>query len=218
MNVILNIQYIIDDRRDCMKYIAAESQSPIEKGDFLTFTKKEAETYFNWYVEHIDERIEYLMEYIRSQGESIKLDFSVNSLVEIWNWYVKQIKVERYTQDELEEMAKEYPEWIREEIMSDDRKLSYETLAICGDVAIYFAEVIRRHNENDISWGFFTRPKNMYSVNEPVLLGFIGNQNLNPRGTVYHCTLHYIDDEKRFNLYEMYRVWEEDIPKKNMDT
>lgn len=33
------------------------------------------------------------MEYIHLQGESIELDFSVNSLLEIWSWYVKQIKV-----------------------------------------------------------------------------------------------------------------------------
>ena len=202
-----------------MEYIAAEAESPIEKGDFLSFTKREAEIYFNWYIEHIDERIEYLCEYVHSQGQSIELDFSVNSIIEIWDWYVKQIKIERYTRSELEEIAKEYPQWIREEIISDDIKLSYETLAICSDVAIYFAEVFRRQNENDISWGFFTKPKKQYSVNEPVLLGFIGklseiyigNDCLNPRRTVYHCTLHYIDCEKRFTLYEMYKVWKKKV-------
>lgn len=194
-----------------MEYIAAEAESPIEKGDFLSFTKREAEIYFNWYIEHIDERIEYLCEYVHSQGQSIELDFSVNSIIEIWDWYVKQIKIERYTRSELEEIAKEYPQWIREEIISDDIKLSYETLAICSDVAIYFAEVFRRQNENDISWGFFTKPKKQYSVNEPVLLGFIGNDCLNSRRTVYHCTLHYIDCEKRFTLYEMYKVWKKKV-------
>ena len=93
-----------------MEYIAAEAESPIEKGDFLSFTKREAEIYFNWYIEHIDERIEYLCEYVHSQGQSIELDFSVNSIIEIWDWYVKQIKIERYTRSELEEIAKEYPQ------------------------------------------------------------------------------------------------------------
>ena len=93
-----------------MEYIAAEAESPIEKGDFLSFTKREAEIYFNWYIEHIDERIEYLCEYVHSQGQSIELDFSVNSIIEIWDWYVKQIKIERYTRSELEEIAKEYNE------------------------------------------------------------------------------------------------------------
>ena len=152
-----------------------------------------------------------MCEYVHSQGQSIELDFSVNSIIEIWDWYVKQIKIERYTRSELEEIAKEYPQWIREEIISDDIKLSYETLAICSDVAIYFAEVFRRQNENDISWGFFTKPKKQYSVNEPVLLGFIGNDCLNPSRTVYHCTLHYIDCEKRFTLYEMYKVWKKKV-------
>lgn len=192
-----------------MKYVAPEP--PIEEGDFLTFTKKEAEIYFNWYVEHIGDRIRYLSKYVHFQCQSIELDFSINSLITIWNWYVKQIEVEKYTQDELEEIAKKYPKWICKEIMSDETKLSYKTLAICSDVAIYFAEVFRKHNKRDISWGFFTSPKTYDSVNEPVLLGFIGNQNLNPRRMVYHCTLHYIEGDKGFDLYEMYRVWKEDI-------
>lgn len=89
--------------------------------------------------------------------------------------------------------------------------MSYNTLAICSDVAIYFAEVFRKHNKPYISWGFFTRPPKYDSVNEPVLLGFIRNQNLNPRRMVYHCTLHHIEGNTEFNLYEMYRVWEKDI-------
>lgn len=87
-----------------MKYAAPEP--PIEKGDFLTFTKKEAEIYFHWYVEHIGERITYLGNYLHAQGQSIELDFSIDSLIAIWNWYVKQIEVEKYTQNELEEIAK----------------------------------------------------------------------------------------------------------------
>lgn len=155
MTAILKSQYIINARRDCNGVYCCGSRVTYRKRGFLSFTKREAEIYFNWYIEHIDERIEYLCEYVHSQGQSIELDFSVNSIIEIWDWYVKQIKIERYTRSELEEIAKEYPQWIREEIISDDIKLSYETLAICSDVAIYFAEVFRRQNENDISWGVF---------------------------------------------------------------
>ena len=38
------------------------------------------------------------------------------------------------------------------EIMSDDTKIADETLAICSDLAIYFAEVLRR-NKSDILYG-----------------------------------------------------------------
>ena len=51
-----------------MEYIAAEAESPIEKGDFLSFTKREAEIYFNWYIEHIDEAqeiIKHANEYVK---------------------------------------------------------------------------------------------------------------------------------------------------------
>lgn len=94
--------------------------------------------------------------------------------------------------------------------MSDKGKLSYKTLAICSDVAIYFAEVFRKHNKG-VSWSFFTKPKTHDSINKPVLLGFVGNQYLNARRKVYICTLHYIDGDKGFDLYGMYRIWKEDV-------
>lgn len=178
---------------------------------FVSFTKKEAKIYFNWYIEQIDERIEYLEKYIRSQCHSIELDFSVNSLIAVWDWYEKQVTVEKHTREELEEIAPNYPEWIHESIMSDDTKFSDKTLAICSDVAIYFAEVFRRNHEDYVSWGFFTAPKSHDSVNEPVLLGFIGNQKLNPWTIVFICTCHFIEGNKNFNLYQMYQVWEDNI-------
>ena len=178
---------------------------------FISFTKKEAEIYFNWYIAQIDERIEYLEKYIYTQCHSIKLDFSVNSLIVVWDWYVKQITVEKYTLEELEEIAQNYPEWTYESIMSDNKKFSDKTLAICSDVAIYFAEVIRRNHKDYVSWGYFTEPKTYDSVNEPVLLGFIGNQNLNPWRIVFVCTCHFIEGNKNFNLSQMYEVWIDNI-------
>jgi len=178
---------------------------------FVSFTKKEAKIYFDWYMEQIDDRLEYLQQYIHSQGQSMELDFSVNSLTAVWDWYVKQITVEKYTRKELEEITQNYPEWIHKSIVSDDTKFSDKTLAICSDVAIYFAEVIRRNHEDYVSWGFFTGRKTYDSVNEPVLLGFIGNQNLNPWRIVFICTCHYIEGDRSFNLYHIYEVWKNDI-------
>ena len=97
----------------------------------------------------------------------------MESLIPVWEWYEKKIVVEHYTRRELKKEAKKYPDWLREEILSDDTKISVNTLAICDDLAIYFAEVIRRNNLEHIYWGYYTKPKNCISVNEPVLLGFV---------------------------------------------
>lgn len=179
---------------------------------FASFTKKEAKIYFQWYTEQIEERIEYLGKYIHSQDPSIVLDFSVNSLITVWDWYVKQIEVEKYTRKELKTIAKSYPKWIRKDLMSDDRKMSEKTIAICSDVAIYFAEVFRKNHEQDVSWGYFTGRKTRMSVNEPILwMGKDKKLDMNPRHIVYICTMHAMDGDTDFNLYQLYHTWESDL-------
>ena len=49
------------------------------------------------------------------------------------------------------------------------------------DVALYFAEVIIRNNSEKIKWGYFTKPQIRIGVNQPTLLGFKYDKDLNPR-------------------------------------
>ena len=190
-----------------MDYPIFESEAPIQKDRFDNFTKEEVELYFNWCTGHIDERIEYLEKYIQRDDILIKLDFSVESLIPVWEWYEKKIVVEHYTRRELKKEAKKYPDWLREEILSDDTKISVNTLAICDDLAIYFAEVIRRNNLEHIYWGYYTKPKNRMSVNEPVLLGFVKDMEMNPRRIVYNCTLCSTEKKDKEMLINLYYTW-----------
>lgn len=200
--------YVKKNKRDrIMDYPIFELESPIRKDSFDDFTKDEAELYFKWYTEHICERIKHLEEYIRMDDILAKLDFSVASLIPIWDWYESRIEIEHYTLRELKKKAKDYPEWLRREILSDDTKISLKTLAICSDLAIYFAEVIRRNNTEHIYWGYYTKPKNRMSVNEPVLLGFANNIEMNPRRILYNCTLESTEKAEKKMLLNLYYTW-----------
>ena len=68
-------------------------ESPIDKDNFDEFTKKEASIYFEWYMNSIDKRIKYLANYINAGGNSIVMDYGVDSLVSVWRWYERTIKV-----------------------------------------------------------------------------------------------------------------------------
>lgn len=190
-----------------MDYDIFELECPIKKDSFDVFSKREAELYFKWYTEHIDERIQYLQSYIDLENPAIRLNFSVDSLVPVWEWYEKKIIVEHYTKRELKREAKKYPDWLRDEILSDDTKISVNTLAICDDLAIYFAEVIRKNNPDIIYWGYYTKPKNRMSVNEPVLLGFEKGIEMNPRRILYHCTLSSVEEPEKNMLFDLYHTW-----------
>lgn len=183
-----------------------EMNCPVSRDSFEEFTKKEAEIYFHWYVGHIGERMEYLKQYILSKDTSVNFDFSVQSLIPVWAWYEKEIVVEHYAKRELKRQAKKYPKWIRKEILSDDRKISLNTRAICSDMAIYFAEVFRRNNEDWVSWGFVTKPKSYISVNRPVLTGFKVDY-LDPTLLLQNCTLKAMDQKEKNMLYDLYHIW-----------
>ena len=182
---------------------------PFEYDNFEDFNKNQTEEYFQWYVNQINHRMEVLNNWLIYEGEAIELDYSPESLIPLWGWYEKHIILENKTEGELEQERAKYPEWMRDEISTT--KISIETLKFAADIAIYFAETIIKNNLGKVYWGYFTKPKNRMSVNQPVILGFKANVDLDPRLIVVNCTRHSIDEEKPTRLYEMYKIWLEDI-------
>ncbi len=167
---------------------------PFEFKDFEEMKKKEAEEYFNWYVSEVDNRINYLNEYIKKDTNNNVsfLDYTPESLIPLWNWFQTKITFVEESKEEIERKAKEFPKELQYIAYENTKKPSVQTLGITTDVANYFAEVFRKNNPS-IYWGYFTKPKNHISVNEPVLLGFVRKDNLNPRLITYNCIWKTLD-------------------------
>lgn len=89
---------------------------PIFFKAYEEMTNKEAKVYFQWYISKIDERIQYLQDYIKNDGCSLELDFSPESLKSLWNWYIKKITIENKTEEELNEEYQQVPVIIREQM------------------------------------------------------------------------------------------------------
>ena len=182
--------------------------SPFEKIDFDKMNKKQAAEFYEWYINQINERITILQETVKEDRFTVILDYSVESLIPLWEWYENKITYRKIESSELESRNNRYPEWMKDFI--PDTELSWETLMYCMDIAIYFAEVIIKHNST-IHWGCFTKPRNRTKVNQPVLLGFKHDMDLNPRLIVENCTRRSGKEKKKTRVYDMYFTWLEYI-------
>ena len=150
---------------------------PFELISFEDMKKKQAEQYFVWYIDTIEQRIQNLEKYINLTGTRMVLDKTPNSLIELWDWFSNHIEV--CTKDEQELMLESAmrPDWIKAHIMSDRRKLSLNTIMIAVDISAYFGEVFIKNNPN-IYWGYLSKPKKLHGVNRPRLLGFADRKSV----------------------------------------
>lgn len=184
---------------------------PIEVGDFRELSKKQTDEHFKWYIAQIPYRLEQLQTYINNEKKvNVKLDFSKNSLVRLWQWFENYMKTEKKSNEELAIELRKYPEWIHERINDQEYKFTLETMIIGMDLALYFAETIIKNNPS-IEWGYFTKPKNRMSVNKPVLIGFKGGQDLDPREIILNCMRKSERDKNPERLMNTYDIWIDEI-------
>lgn len=179
--------------------------SPFGQVEFKALKKKEAQEYFEWYVTQIEHRIHILSDFVLHEEADIHFDYSPESLIPLWRWYEKKIKIIDKTSEELAFDYSKYPEWLHNDISKT--KISPETLKYGMDLAIYFAEVMVRNNNGEIQWGYFTKPKSRVSVNEPTLLGYKNGMDLNPRLIILNCTRRSSRELNSTRLYETYYIW-----------
>lgn len=137
---------------------------------FEEFTKEEIDEYFKWFVNKIPERVTYLSTY-----SGVCLDFSVNSLVDIWDWFIKTAEIEKTPQirmKELKEQLKGQPKEIADATLKENREqLTLETMYIARDIAMYYGEVFVRNNKS-LYWGYHTDVKADSFANRPLIMGF----------------------------------------------
>ncbi len=177
---------------------------------FREFSKTQAKEYFQWHMSQIDHRIRVLEQYILEDGGKVIFDYSPESLVPLWEWYEDHIVVEKKTKKEYKREVLEYPEWMKEYISTTKISLM-KTMKFGADIAIYFAEVICKNSNGKISWGYYTKPKRMASVNRPVIMGFKAGKDMDPQGIIYTCTLKSAEKKEKMRLLDVYNVWQQYI-------
>lgn len=130
-------------------------------------TPKQAEKFFNAFIEMMPERIKYLQDYINKTDSDIKLDYTKESLVDLWNWYIDKIEVMDLSSADTKKKIIEYPDYYKNE--SYPIKYSLTTYAIMVDIYIYLCEMLRKTDDAYI-WRVKTNLKRYINYNLPELM------------------------------------------------
>lgn len=184
---------------------------PFEFESYETLTKKQAQQLFDWYISCIPQRVELLEECFNGVwGCGIHFDYSLESLDPLWEAFEKHMKIEKKSIKQVMEEHKGFPIHVMKEILKDRRDLSKGTYVTALDIAMYFGEVLARHLPG-VHWGYFTKPKKLASVNQPVLLGF-GNDYMDPAQTVLVGCYRSIEGPNPRYLSHIVDVWRRFLP------
>ena len=122
---------------------------------------KEAEEYFQWYMEKVPERVAYISQVcakdLRIPVE--RMDCSPESLLLLWKWFRRRARTERVIPDKKEDRAKKQPK----ELWNNTHQLTLETEYILRDIGMYLGETFRK-NHPQIYWTYYTKPRRDFFV------------------------------------------------------
>lgn len=174
---------------------------PINK-PVSSMNSRETKEYFDWFIEKIPERIQYLSEKIADDCK-IKInltDFTPESLVVIWRWFLDKAQTEKTDSNVL--------------------RLDMQTEYIVRDIGMFMGEFFNVRHAG-IHWSYYKTPKADIFVNKPVLIGFKDNCVSPPFDAVFEpvhmvrvqATKIVLNKQNENDLLNLYNIWSEKIVK-----
>lgn len=161
-------------------------------------TRKEADIYFNWYIDQIPERITGLQRAVRStegeaQFKSWVADLTPDSLLVLGQWFAGNIYTappsEEFKRKHLESLEK-IPEKYRSMFSMPDFVFVDLTYSLICDLGMYLGETIRKRFPY-VEWQLWTKKRYVYS-NKPVLGGFKNRVEYDPENGIHVFALKLI--------------------------
>lgn len=194
---------------------------------FQEMTKKEADAYYEWFLSKIDERSDYLRGIV-SEALNVRieqLDFTLDSTLLIWKWFLKEAKLAKTPESELDKIRKGLlgqPQSFIDHMVEMARvELSIRTEYILRDIGMYIGKMFISNYES-LKWTIRYKPKSYIYVNVPIIVGFVDDKPEYPKP--FHPDLEPIDlarlsamkifdgTQKENDLYERCREWMSIIP------
>lgn len=169
---------------------------------------RQAEIYFESFVEGIPQRLAELQRAIKTSGDAgLLLDYSFDSLSPLGNWFGNNIETVLLSEDALIEKKERYPAWLHDHI--SPYTLTLETVSLIMDVGIYFAETLR-HRNPILKWALLQLPSSDIAYHQPVVVPFLGDIYLFPFLIVYNVAgKHTKGKHAAEELPRVFQVWED---------
>lgn len=162
---------------ELMDYMPFIPLAELQKSNY-EFTKKEASQYYEWFVSNVDERANYLRDFISEKQniEPSKLDFSPDSLILVWKWFLSVVSVERISEEELTAVKRIYagvPQPMFDELVKErSLRLNVTAEYVLRDIGMYVSKMFI-DNYSGLTWKLKLKPKSDVHANLPVIVGFI---------------------------------------------
>lgn len=173
--------------------------------DFEGWSRREAHSYFEWFMNQVPTRLRELRKLTKRLDGECELDDSTESLFCLGKLLVGYARTRPSTPRELAEDVNDLPSHLRPFVDVEDWQLTEDTISLCVDVGIYFAEVLRQAHPS-LEWRLWTRKT--VGHNRPVLVGFDGNVPLDPTRVSINVALGEARGQHgEARLRELFDVW-----------
>lgn len=200
---------------------------PVDK-PFEELSKAEAKAYFDWFISHVDERSEYIKQKV-SEGLNMpigSLDFSIESLIFIWRWFLKIAELKRIPKTVLNDIRKELKangepkEFIEDMVREHSVELSAFSRYVIRDIGMYVGKMFVT-NFRTLRWDYHTDTKKDSFANMPQIFGFV-DTTYNPPFEEQFEPIHYTEmqasnlfdnSQNESDLYNICMRWVQWIPK-----
>lgn len=150
--------------------------------DYDSWDKRTADKYFKWYMQQLPVRTEYLRKRVADdlQMELSRLDYSPQSLIPVWDWYILTAIIEQTPKKEIRKMRQSPFYALVGESAVNTEQMSLNSILIQRDIGMYLARVMLQESPA-LKWMFehdapSKKIKNVFNI-RPVLTGFVGENH-----------------------------------------
>ena len=178
------------------------------KEDFFQMNKKEAQAYFDWFMSIKDDRLNILSNHVKTDHKEWQADFTRSSLTPLFEWFSRSISQRPMTSAEISHEEGKIKGLLKGHIDVGDKTFTDESVSVCFDAGIYFAETLRK-NIPGMEWTFVMKPKRYVYYAQPIIEkpGMRGS-DFNGMATLEVVARKVFDNRAREDeLIQLYDVW-----------
>lgn len=210
------------EKRRKKEDIEYEMDFPPMGMDYHSWDKRTADLYFKWFMEQIPIRTEYLRRRVAAdlKIDISLLDFTPESLILVWEWYMKIAIIEKTPKKEIQKMKQSPLYALVGESCVNTEQLSLNSLIIQRDIGMYLAQVMLKESPT-LKWTYehdapSKKVKNVFN-NRPALTGFVGENHPYTFEPIHMVGVQGVNilegDGKKRDLYELYVLYSQWLEK-----
>ena len=177
--------------------------------DIYTFSKEEAKEYYKWFTNIKNERLQILESEVQKKYPEWKLDYTRNSLINLYEWFESKVMYRKINANEKEEIEKQIGKTplLVGLVEIPETTFTNETVSICFDIGIYFGDVFV-NNQTGIKWIQKINSTNYIDYAQPLIATKVSKVPINTRRVAENMARIILDnEEKRKSFLELFDKW-----------